>query len=205
MEEWSFSIKSSDHCAMPGSLFNSSGLPLPLLLFKPWNSYFLLPIQTWLSKNGHVNRFLKHASLLKSKQVLSKHFSSGQGSSLWELPAATGRQCLDGGQDKPIVMAHDKIVSPLLYKQKLFNKINVSKRSTYSCFTEHEMGLKDGIKWIIKLKKWCLVILYTKVPTWVLHCLSETVSRLGFFLWSLSLFNCRLSFIFHFHAGTATR
>lgn len=51
------------------------------------------------------------------------------------------------------MMAQDKIMSPLLYKQKLFNKTSVSKRFMYSCFTEHEMGLKDGIKWIIKLKK----------------------------------------------------
>lgn len=58
-----------------------------------------------------------------------------------------------GDRNKPTMMDHDKIMSPLLYKQKLFNKINVSKRFTYSCFTEHEMGLKDGIKWIIKLKK----------------------------------------------------
>lgn len=58
-----------------------------------------------------------------------------------------------GDRSKPIMMEHDKIMSPLPYKQKLFNKTSVSKRFTYSCSTEHEMGLKDGIKWIIKLKK----------------------------------------------------
>lgn len=58
-----------------------------------------------------------------------------------------------GDRSNPIMMDHDKIMSPPLYKQKLFNKTNVSKKFTYSCFTEHEMGLKDSIKWIIKLKK----------------------------------------------------
>lgn len=74
-------------------------------------------------------------------------------------------------------MDPDKIKLPLLYKQKLFNKSNVSKRFTYSCFTEHEMGLKDGIKWIIKLKKWCLVIFHTKAPTWDMHHLNEKLSK----------------------------
>lgn len=38
------------------------------------------------------------------------------------------------------------------------SKANISERFSYSCFTEHEMELKGNIKWVIKLKTWCLVI-----------------------------------------------
>ena len=56
------------------------------------------------------------------------------------------------------------------------------------------MGLKGGIKWIIKLKKWCLVIFHTKAPTWDRHCLREkkTLQRLRSFIWNPSLLNVRL-------------
>ena len=60
------------------------------------------------------------------------------------------------------------------------------------------MGLKGGIKWIIKLKKWCLVIFHTKAPTWDRHCLREkkTLQRLRSFIWNPSLLNVRLEVLF---------
>lgn len=53
-------------------------------MFKMLNSCFLLKIQTWLNKNDHLNISFRHVSLLKSEQVLSKHFSTGQESLLWK-------------------------------------------------------------------------------------------------------------------------
>lgn len=45
------------------------------------------------------------------------------------------------------------------------SKANVSERFSYSCFTEHEMELKGNIKWVIKLKTWCLVIFSCDCPS----------------------------------------
>lgn len=158
MQEFSFSIKPLNvHCTAPRSSFNSPGLPLPLFMFKPMNSYFLLKIQRWLNKGDHLNRFLrwKVETCLssKSKQVLSKHFRQDKSHCYEKLHISQEGITWMGDRSNPITMDCDKIMSPLLYKQKLFNKTSVSKRFTYSCFTEHEMGLKDGVKWIIKLKK----------------------------------------------------
>lgn len=44
------------------------------------------------------------------------------------------------------------------------SKANISERFSYSCFTEHEMELKGNIKWVIKLKTWCLVIFSWNCP-----------------------------------------
>lgn len=45
------------------------------------------------------------------------------------------------------------------------SKANISERFSYSCFTEHEMELKGNIKWVIKLKTWCLVIFSCDCPS----------------------------------------
>lgn len=44
------------------------------------------------------------------------------------------------------------------------SEASISERFSYFCFTEHEMELKGNIKWVIKLKTWCLLIFSCNCP-----------------------------------------
>lgn len=148
-------------------------------------------LQRRLNRRDYLRRFLTQeveiCLCFESQWELSDHFSRGRALWLWE-------ECAHHRKAWP---RRDKIMSPLLYKQKLFHtKKSVSKRFTYSCFTEHEMGLKDGIKWIIKLKKWCLVISSTKASHLRLALsLWKALQHVRSFMWNLSLSDAELSLL----------
>lgn len=93
------------------------------------NSWTHIPsskIQGWLNQRDCLNRFsmqkVETCLSFKSKQVLSRYFSRGQPSSFWKDCTHHRKTWLGWGQSHPMMMAHDKIMSPLLYKQKRFDK-----------------------------------------------------------------------------------
>lgn len=92
-------------------------------------------IQRWLNGRDYLRRFLRQRVEIdlcfKRQQALSDHFGRGQASCGSEKNEhITGKRCLDGSQSKPRMMGHDKIMSPLLYKQKALPQKPVSaKRS----------------------------------------------------------------------------
>lgn len=76
-----------------------------------------------------LRRFLRQSVerelCFKSQQALSDHFSRGQASA-----ALRNHTSQDGSQSKPRMMGPDKIMLPLLYKQKALPQKPVSaKRS----------------------------------------------------------------------------
>lgn len=134
MEEFSFSIKSpSVHCAVPRSLFNRLGFPLPLFMFTRLNSY--ISSKFMVEESDHLNRFLRQkvetCFPFKASKYCQTNFSTGGESLPWKSCTHPRKEGITwmGDRSKPVTRDHDKILSPPLYKQKLCDKTDVSKSS----------------------------------------------------------------------------
>lgn len=85
-------------------------------------STFPREIQRWLNRRDYSRRFLRQKVEIRlcfeSRQALSDHFSRGRHWGPEKNVHITGKHGLNKRQSTPRMMGRDKIMSPLLYKQK---------------------------------------------------------------------------------------